>query len=174
MAIYALGDRSPKIHPNAYISPEATIIGNVVIGDQASIWPNAVLRGDENRISIGAFTSVQDGAVIHCTDEWPTIVGEWCRIGHLAQLEGCRVDYHALSVSGSIVLHDAGIGSHGLVGGSAPVPGGQQVRACAMALGVPAKIREGAVSEGGNRDNAETYVARGHDYRANLRRIDGP
>jgi len=174
MAIYALGDRSPKIHPTAYISPEATVIGNVVIGEQASVWPNAVLRGDENLISIGAFTSVQDGAVIHCTDEWPTIVGEWCTIGHLAHLEGCRVDDHALIGSGSIVLHDARIGSHALVGGAALVPGGMDVPACAMALGVPAKIREGAVSEGGNRENAETYVARGRDYRANLRRIDGP
>jgi len=172
MPIYALGDHSPVIHPMAYISPEATIIGHVVIGEQASVWPNAVLRGDENLISIGAFTSVQDGAVLHCTDEWPTIVGEWCTIGHLAHLEGCRVDNDALIGSGSIVLHNAHIGSHALVGGAALVPGGMQVPECAMALGVPAKIREGAVPEGDNRANAEKYVARGNDYRVNLRRVD--
>jgi len=172
MTIYALGDRSPQIHPSAYISPEATIIGNVVIGEQSSVWPGAVIRGDENLISIGAFTSVQDGAVIHCTEEYPTMVGDWCTIGHLAHLEGCRVDDHALVGSGAIVLHDARIRSHALVGGAALVPGGMDVPALSMALGVPAKIRPNALSEGDNDDNARKYVARGHDYRAHLRPVE--
>ncbi len=172
MAIYALGDKVPRIHPTAYVSPEATIIGNVVIGEQSSVWPNAVLRGDENLITVGSFTSIQDGAVIHCTGEYPTVIGDWCTIGHLAHLEGCRIEDHALIGSGSIVLHDAVIRSHALVGGAALVPGGLEVPRCAMALGVPAKIRTDARAEGDNDDNARTYVARGHDYRANLRRID--
>ncbi len=172
MTIYALGDHVPDIHPTAYVSPEATIIGNVIIGEQSSVWPNAVLRGDENQISIGSFTSVQDGAVIHCTDEFPTRVGDWCTIGHLAHLEGCRVQDHALIGSGAIVLHDALIESHALVGGAALVPGGVVVPRCAMALGVPARIRPDAIAEGDNDENAQKYVNRGHQYRAELRRVD--
>ncbi len=171
MAVYALGDWSPQIHPNAYISPEATIIGHVVIGEQSSVWPGAVIRGDENLIDIGAFTSVQDGAVIHCTDQYPTIVGDWCTIGHLAHLEGCRVEDHALVGSGAIVLHDALIRSHALVGGAALVPGGMEVPRCAMALGVPARIRPDAVAEGDNDINARKYVERGNHYRAELREV---
>lgn len=172
MAIYALGDLTPEIHATAYVSPEATIIGNVVIGEQSSIWPHAVLRGDDNFIRIGSFSSVQDGAVIHCTEDYPTIVGDWCTIGHLAHLEGCRVEDHALIGSGSIVLHDAVIRSHALVGGAALVPGGVDVPRCAMALGVPAKIRTDAMSEGDNDINAEKYVARGNQYRTTMRRVD--
>ncbi len=171
MAVYSLGDWSPRIHPNAYISPEATIIGHVVIGEQSSVWPGAVIRGDENLIDIGAFTSVQDGAVIHCTDQHPTIVGDWCTIGHLAHLEGCRVEDHALVGSGAIVLHDALIRSHALVGGAALVPGGMEVPQCAMALGVPAKLRLDAMAEGDNDVNAHKYVERGHHYRAELREV---
>jgi len=173
MAIYALGDLTPDIHPTAYVSSEATVIGNVVIGEQSSIWPGAVLRGDDNQIVIGSYTSVQDGAVIHCTEEYPTVVGDWCTIGHLAHLEGCRVEDHALVGSGSIVLHDAVIRSHSLVGAAALVPGGVDVPSCAMALGVPAKLRLDALREGDNDVNAETYVVRARRYRSELRRI-GP
>ena len=76
MPIYSLGELVPRIDPTAYIHPEAVIIGNVEIGPEASVWPNAVIRGDDSLISIGARSSVQDNAVLHCTAELPTIVGE--------------------------------------------------------------------------------------------------
>lgn len=172
MAIYALGDLAPDIHRTAYVSPEATVIGNVVIGEHSSIWPGAVLRGDDNQIVIGSYTSVQDGAVIHCAEDHPTMVGDWCTIGHLAHLEGCRVEDHALIGSGSIILHDAVIRSHSLVGAAALVPGGVDVPRFAMALGVPVKIRLDALTEGDNDVNAEKYVARARRYRESLRRVD--
>ncbi len=172
MAIYALGDQAPDIDPSAYVSPEATVIGNVRIGANSSIWPNAVLRGDDNRIEIGDNTSVQDGAVIHCTEEFATIVGNWCTVGHLAHLEGCRVEDHALIGTGSIVLHDAIVRSHALIGAAALVPGRMDVPSRSMALGVPARIRADALAEGDNDENAEKYVSRGRQYASELRRIE--
>ena len=107
MALYALGDIVPADRSRAFVHPDATIIGNVVIGAGSTIWPQAVLRGDQSRIVVGARTSVQDGAVLHCTRELETIVGDDCTIGHLAHLEGCTVEDGALVGTGSIVLHRA-------------------------------------------------------------------
>ncbi|MFT5202986.1 MAG: carbonic anhydrase/acetyltransferase-like protein (isoleucine patch superfamily) [Candidatus Aldehydirespiratoraceae bacterium] len=172
MPIYAIGDRVPEIHESAYIHPEATIIGSAVIGPDASVWPHAVIRADDNIISIGEGTSIQDGAVLHCTPFHATTVGKFVTVGHLAHLEGCRVLDHALIGTGSVVLHDAVIGEHALVGASAMVPGKVEVPRCAMALGVPAKIREDAVPEGHSQMNVDTYITRGRLFKAELRRID--
>jgi carbonic anhydrase/acetyltransferase-like protein (isoleucine patch superfamily) len=92
MAIYSLGDQVPEIHPDAYIHPDAVIIGNVVIGAYTSVWPAAVLRGDDGFIFVGERCSVQDGAVLHTTAVFPTTVGNEVTIGHLAHLEGCTVE----------------------------------------------------------------------------------
>src|SRR5215510_3092050 len=127
MALYALGDIEPQIDPDAFIHPECTIIGNVVIKAGATIWPQAVLRGDQSRIVIGARTSIQDGAVVHCTRELETRIGADCVVGHLAHLEGCIVEDGALVGTGSIVLHRALIRSGALVGAGALVPGGMEV-----------------------------------------------
>lgn len=172
MPIYAFGDRIPEIHESAYIHPEATIIGSAVIGPDASVWPQAVIRADDNVVSVGEGSSIQDGAVIHCTTHHPTTIGNFVTVGHLAHLEGCTVHDHALVGTGSVVLHDAVIGEHALVGAAAMVPGNVEVPRCAMALGVPAKIREDAVPEFHSRMNVDTYIARGRLFAAELRRID--
>lgn len=172
MAIYALGDDVPQIHEAAYVHPEAVIIGRVTIGAESTVWPHAVIRADDNAIRIGRGTSIQDCAVLHCTEELETVVGDYVTVGHLAHLEGCTVRDHALIGSGSVVLHRAVIGEHALVGAAAMVTGGTEVPRCAMALGVPAKIREDAVAEGHATDNVEIYIRRGAQYAEGLRRID--
>jgi carbonic anhydrase/acetyltransferase-like protein (isoleucine patch superfamily) len=172
MALYALGDIAPQIDPDAFVHPDCTIIGNVVIGAGATIWPQTVLRGDQSRIAIGARTSVQDGAVIHCTRELETIVGADCVIGHLAHLEGCTVEDGALVGTGSIVLHRAIVRSGALVGAAALVPNGMEVPSGAMALGVPAKLREGAVRPDQITYPAQEYVRNWERYRKELRRVD--
>lgn len=169
--LYALGDIEPKIDPEAFVHPEATIIGNVEIGPQATIWPQAVLRGDQSRIVIGARTSVQDGAVIHCTRTLETIVGADCVIGHLAHLEGCTVEAGALIGTGSIVLHRAIVRTGSLVGAGALVPGGMEVPSGAMALGVPAQLREGRVTPDMISDPAGEYVRNWERYRRELRAL---
>src|SRR5262245_50080172 len=172
MALYALGDIEPKIDPDAFVHPECTIIGNVEVGPGATIWPQAVLRGDQSRIVIGARTSIQDGAVIHCTRSLETIVGADCTVGHLAHLEGCVVEDGALVGTGSIVLHRALIRSGALVGAGALVPGGMEVPGGAMALGVPAKLREGAVDPEQIAHPAREYVRNWERYRMEMRRLD--
>ena len=169
MAIYALGDAEPHIHPDAYVHPQATVIGNVVIGAGSTVWPQTVLRGDYGYIQIGERTSIQDGTVIHCTAELPTIVGNDSVVGHLAHLECCTVHDGALVGTGSIVLHRAVVESAAWVGAGAVVPNDMIVPSGAMALGVPAKLRLDSVDEQAIRRIVESYIANGLRYRAELR-----
>lgn len=171
MPVYALGDMIPDIHPDAYISPEAVIIGDVRIGAEASVWPGAVLRGDESYIEIGARSSVQDGSVLHCTITLPTIVGEEVVIGHMVHLEGCTIEPRSLVGNGSVVLHNALVRTGALVGSNAVVPNGMEVPSGAMALGVPAKLREDAVNPDMIYWPMISYVERGKRYKAELRHL---
>jgi carbonic anhydrase/acetyltransferase-like protein (isoleucine patch superfamily) len=172
MAIYALGDIEPRIHPDAFIHPDATIIGNVEIGAFSSVWPGAVLRGDSGLISIGTHTSIQDCTVIHCIPMQPTSVGDRCVVGHIVHLEGCTVQSDSLVGNGSVVLHFAVVQSHALVGSNAVVPNNMVVPSFSMALGVPAKIRENTVEAGFNTMAWESYVQNGQRYKQQMRRLD--
>jgi len=171
MPVYALGDLVPEIHPQAYVHPEATVIGQVSVGAGSSVWPGAVLRGDYGRISVGQRTSIQDGAVIHATAELETVIGSGCVVGHIAHLEGCTVEDDCLIGSGSVVLHRVVVRSGALVAAGAVVSPGTEVPARAMALGVPAKLRPEAVEPGSFTDAVSRYVANGERYARELRRI---
>ncbi|HEX9505051.1 MAG TPA: gamma carbonic anhydrase family protein [Acidimicrobiia bacterium] len=172
MGIYALGEAEPRIDATAYVHPDATVIGNVTIGPESTIWPQTVLRGDYGRIEIGARTSVQDGTVVHCTAELPTIVGDDCVVGHLAHLECCTILDRSLVGTGSIVLHRAVVESGALVGAGAVVPNGMLVPSGAMALGVPAKLRLDSVDGAEISRIVATYVQNAVRFRAELRRLD--
>lgn len=172
MTVYALGDRVPSIHPEAFVHPDAVVIGTVTLAAGSTVWPGAVLRGDYGEISVGARTSVQDGTVIHATERHPTRIGADCVIGHIAHLEGCTVEDSCLIGSGSVVLHNAVVRSGALVGAGAVVPDGTEVPSGAMALGVPARIRENAVPAGMFDEAVTRYVDNGRHYREALRRLD--
>jgi carbonic anhydrase/acetyltransferase-like protein (isoleucine patch superfamily) len=173
MAIYALGALEPQIHPDAFVHPDATVIGDVRIGAEASVWPAAVLRGDYGRITVGARTSIQDGSVIHATAALPTHIGAECVIGHLVHMECCTIEDGALVGSGSIVLHRAVVRRGAVVGAAALVPNGMEVPERAMALGVPATLRLDAVAdpEGLIAEGMRGYVRNGARYRSELRRV---
>ena len=96
MAIYALGDVVPSIDPDAYVHPDAVVIGDVTLGPETTVWPSAVLRGDYGAIVVGARTSIQDGTVIHAGPGFPTMVGSGCVVGHLVHLEGCTLEDECL------------------------------------------------------------------------------
>jgi carbonic anhydrase/acetyltransferase-like protein (isoleucine patch superfamily) len=160
MTLYALGELRPQIHPDAYIHPEAVLIGEVRIGPGSSVWPNAVIRADNGPIVVGARTSIQDGAVVHTQLRRPTRIGDDCVIGHLVHLEGCVIENAVLIGSGSVVLEGAICRTGSLVGAGAVVSPGTEVPSGAMALGVPARIRPGTVSEESVRMNAESYSGR--------------
>jgi carbonic anhydrase/acetyltransferase-like protein (isoleucine patch superfamily) len=170
--VYALGDTVPSLHPDAWVHPDATIIGDVTVGAGSTIWPQAVLRGDYGWIRIGARTSIQDGTVIHCTAELPTVIGDDCVIGHLAHLECCTVEDRALVGTNAVVLHRATVRTNALVGASALVPNDMEVPSGAMALGVPARLRLDAVTPDMIVPNAANYVRNGQRYTTQLRRVD--
>lgn len=170
--IYALDDIEPDISPDAYVHPDATIIGAVTIGPESTIWPGAVLRGDHGRIEVGARTSIQDGTIVHCTHRWPTMIGSSCVVGHAAHLEGCRVGDGCLIGSGSIVLGRAVVEPGAAVGAAALVTEDTVVPTGQIALGVPARLRPMPDDLTSWITNAvREYVASGKHYRTGLRRI---
>lgn len=172
MALYALGDRSPSIDPTAFVHPQAVIIGDVTIGAESSVWPGTVLRGDHGAIRVGARTSVQDGAIVHCTAELDTTIGSDCTVGHLAHLEGCRLEDGSLVGSGAVVLHRAVVESGAVVAAAALIPPGMRVPAGSLARGVPARVTEGAADPGMIAHAVRTYVRNAHWYNAELRLLD--
>ena len=174
MPIYALGEYEPDIHETAYVHPDAVVIGRVRIGPEASVWPCAVLRGDHGRIEVGARTSVQDGTVVHCTHEWPTLIGAECVVGHNAHLEGCVVGDRCLIGSGSITLNRVRVGDGAIVAAASLVPEGFDVPPAALVAGVPARIKKTGVPADWVEDAVKTYVESGRAHRAGLRRLDRP
>src|SRR6202453_1551255 len=172
MAIYQLGALVPVIDPLAYVHPDAVVIGDVTIGSESSVWPGAVLRGDYGTITVGARTSVQDGTVIHATAQVSTTVGDGCVIGHLAHLEGCVLEDDSLVGSGSVVLHRAVIGHGATVGANAVVTNDMIVPPEALAVGVPAVIKQGRSNLPFNQGAAALYVGNGKRYASSLVRLD--
>jgi len=172
MAVYALGDLVPRIHPDAFIHPDATVIGDVTIGAFSSVWPSAVVRGDDGPITIGERTSVQDGVVIHTWVENPTVIGSNVVVGHLAHIEGATIADNVLVGSTSVLLRRVDVGSWAMVGAGALVPPGKVVPAGALAVGVPCVIKEGAARREDIEESIEAYVDRVRIYKAGLRRLD--
>jgi carbonic anhydrase/acetyltransferase-like protein (isoleucine patch superfamily) len=172
MPIYELEGVAPRIDVDAFIHPDAIVIGDVVVGPESSVWPSAVLRGDYGTITIGAGSSIQDGSVVHAGPGFPTIIGNGCVVGHLTHLEGCTLEDESLAGSGSVVLHWAVISRGATVGANAVVPNHMVVPPGALALGVPAKILEGRSDVAMIRFSAAEYVSNSKRYRASLRRLD--
>ncbi len=172
MPIYALGDQVPSIHPDAYVHPDAVVIGSVWIGAESSIWPGAVLRGDDGEIHIGSRTSIQDGCVIHTTPPWPTRVGNGCVIGHIVHLEGCIIEDDVLIGNGSIVLHEVVVHRGAVVAANSVVLDKTDVPTGALAVGVPAVIKHGKARSGFIEMAAQSYVDKAKRFKTTLRRID--
>ena len=172
MAIYALGDQVPDIDPTAYVHPDAVVIGSVAIGAHSSIWPNAVLRGDDGEIRIGARTSIQDGSVLHTTVQDPTVVGDECVIGHIVHLEGCTVEDRSMVGNGAIVLHRSVVGTGAIVAANSVVLYDVDIPPGALAVGAPATIKLDGARSRNIMSGVETYVRRAERFRTELRRLD--
>jgi len=137
---YEFLDRSPRVATSAFVAQSADVIGDVEIGENASVWYQCVLRGDINRIAIGANSNVQDGTVIHVADRSGTVVGEWVTVGHRALLHACTIEDEVLIGMGAIVMDGAVVGSRSIVGAGAVVTGGTIVPPGSLVLGAPAKV----------------------------------
>lgn len=156
----------PILGKNVYIAPTATVAGDVVLGDDVSVWPSAVIRGDMNRIVIGDRTNVQDGAVIHVDVSSPVLIGKDVTIGHLAHVHGANVEDEVLIGSASIVLDHALIKTHAMVAAGALITPNKVIESNTLVAGVPAIVkREVTPSEIEHiLSNAAEYVMMKNDY----------
>ncbi len=172
MALYELDGVAPRVAETAWVADSAEVMGNVVLGDNASIWFGAVLRGDNETLTIGAGTNVQDGSVLHSDHGQPLTLGERVTVGHKVVLHGCTVGDESLIGIGAVVLNGARIGKNCLVGAGALVTEGKEFPDGSMILGSPAKAVRQLTPEQmeGLRKSAQTYIDNARRFRAGLRK----
>lgn len=132
--------KQPALGNNVYIAKGAVVLGDVTLGEHSSIWYNAVLRGDINRIVVGHHSNVQDNSVLHLADDYPCLVGNYVTIGHSAVVHACTVGDEVLVGMGAIILDGVVIGEQSLIGARALVTQGMQVPPGSLVLGAPAKV----------------------------------
>jgi carbonic anhydrase/acetyltransferase-like protein (isoleucine patch superfamily) len=174
MAMYSLGDRQPVLGREAWIAPNATVIGDVILGDEASIWWNAVVRGDNDTITIGAGTNIQDGSVLHADEGVPLTLGERVTVGHLVMLHGCTIGEESLIGIKSVILNRAVVGRHCIIGANSLIPEGKVIPDRSLVMGSPGKVvRQLSDEEVAKlRLAAQGYVDNARRYRAELKPAD--
>ncbi|CAN5898297.1 gamma carbonic anhydrase family protein [soil metagenome] len=163
-------DKYPVVPDSVFVAPGAYIIGSVTLGEAASVWYGAVLRGDTDPVSIGARTNIQDGCVLHADPGFPAVVGDDCVVGHRAVVHGCTVEDRCLIGMGAIILNGANIGTGSIVGDGALVPEGKEFPPRSLILGSPARrVRDVTDEQAGEiATGARTYVERAAAHRASL------
>src|SRR5947207_11774167 len=132
--------KKPMIAPNVYLAHGAVLVGDVTIGEFSSVWHNAVLRGDINRIVVGHHTNIQDNAVLHLADEYPCVVGNYVTVGHSAIVHACTVGDESLIGMGAVILDGAVIGKQCLIGAKALIVQGAEIPPGSLVLGLPGKV----------------------------------
>ena len=160
--------KEPKLHESVFIADGAKVLGDVVMGEDSSVWYNAVIRADNARVTIGKQTNIQDGAIIHVDPDSPVKIGDGVVVGHGAIIHACTVGDHSLVGMGAIILNDAVIGKDCLIGAGALVTGGTVIPDGMLVLGSPAKvIRPVTEAEKGDiQESAEGYAAEARQMKA--------
>ncbi|MGH7527743.1 MAG: gamma carbonic anhydrase family protein [Gemmatimonadales bacterium] len=130
----------PAIHPTAFIAPTAAVMGDVTLGEEASVWYGVVIRGDMAPIAIGARSNIQDGSVVHVDEGVPCTIGERVAVGHRVILHGCMVEQECLIGMGSVLLNGVRIGAGSVVAAGAVLPEGMQIPARSLVMGIPGRI----------------------------------
>lgn len=173
MAIYQLGEHAPDIDASAYVADSATVIGKVTLGANASVWFGVTIRGDNERITIGANSNVQEGSVMHTDMGFPLTLGTGVTVGHQAMLHGCSVGDGSLIGIQAVILNGAVIGKGCLVGAGALVTEGKQFPDYSLIIGSPAKAVRTLTEEDLARlqGNAASYAARAQVFKTDLKRI---
>jgi carbonic anhydrase/acetyltransferase-like protein (isoleucine patch superfamily) len=163
----------PKLGSGVYVDPSAQVIGDVELGDHASVWMNAVVRGDVHRIRIGANSNIQDNCVVHVFKaEHETVVADHVTVGHSVTLHGCRIDSHCLIGMGATILNDAHVGEECIVAAGSLVPERMVIPPRSLVMGLPARVRRPVTDEEreGIRRSANNYVEYKESYLAELPR----
>ena len=173
MAIYQLGQHAPEIDASAYVADSANLIGKVTVEANASVWFGVTIRGDNERITIGENSNVQEGTVMHTDMGYPMTIGKNVTIGHQAMLHGCTIGDGSLVGIQAVILNGAKIGKGCLVGAGALVTEGKEFPDHSLIIGAPAKAVRTLTAEDLLRlqGNADTYVARGQLFKAELKKI---
>jgi len=173
MSIYSLGALTPRIAPSAWVAPNASVIGDVHLGERVSIWFGAVLRGDIDRISIGAGSNIQDGSVCHADPGRPLLVGENVTAGHMVMLHGCTIGDNCLIGIGAVVMNGAVIGKNSVVGAGSLVTEGKEFPEGSLIMGSPAKLvrQLDAAALEKLKQNAANYVRNRKRYAQELKPI---
>ena len=172
---YALGDVRVSTDGDAFwIAPSAVVIGNVRLETNASVWWQAVLRGDNELITIGENSNIQDGCVLHTDPGYPLNIGRNVTVGHLAMLHGCTIGDNSLIGIGAVILNDAVVGENCLIGAKALVPEGKEIPANSLVMGAPAKVVRRLEDKhiARIREAAEHYVGNWQRYRRELQSED--
>jgi carbonic anhydrase/acetyltransferase-like protein (isoleucine patch superfamily) len=164
----------PKVHASAFVHDSAELIGRVVVGRDASVWPGCVLRGDIDRIVVGERANVQDLTVIHTREGRPTVIGRGVTVGHRVILHGCRIGERALIGMGAIVM-EATIGARTLIGAGALIPAGMKIPPGVLVLGAPGKVVRRLRPDELRMlvDSERDYVARGKSHASGSRPVFG-
>ena len=173
MAIYQLGDAVPRIDPSAWVADNATVIGRVALGEGASVWYGATIRGDNDWITVGRRSNVQDGSVLHTDPGFPLTLGDGVTVGHQVMLHGCTVGDNSLIGIQSVLLNGAKIGRDSIVGAGSLVTEGKEFPDGALIVGSPAKVVRMLTPEQIERlkGSAAHYVANAQRHRMTLQRI---
>ncbi|MEN9575184.1 MAG: hypothetical protein RL514_3039 [Verrucomicrobiota bacterium] len=153
----------PVLGNGVYLAKTAVVLGHVTLGENSSVWFGAVLRGDINRIVVGANSNIQDNAVVHLADDFPCLIGDWVTVGHSAIVHACTISDECLIGMGATILDGAEIGAQSIVGANALVTGGTKVPPGSLVLGSPAKVVRALTPEerAGLKYWAEKYVSNG-------------
>lgn len=159
--------KHPQIAENVFVAPGAVVVGDVVLMEDCSVWYHAVIRGDHDRIAIGAGSNIQDGCILHADEGFPVTVGKLVTVGHGAILHGCSIGDGSLVGMGAIVLNGARIGKDCMIAAGALVPSGMTVPDGMLVMGSPAKIRRAVTQEERiqNLKNTEDYIRTAQEYR---------
>ena len=170
MSIYSLGELSPKIDPDSWIAPNATVIGEVEIAKGASIWWSCTLRGDTDLLSVGENSNIQDNSVLHTDPGIPLVVGKNVTVGHRVILHGCTVGDNSLIGMGSTLLNGAVIGKNCLIGANTLIPEGKVIPDRSLVVGLPGRIVRELTDEevAGLQTSADRYVAPWQRYEREL------
>jgi len=173
MALYQLDDDAPEVHPSAWVAESAEVIGQVTLAENASVWYGAVLRGDNDRISIGPDSNVQEGCVLHTDRGQPLVIGQGVTVGHQAMLHGCTIGDHTLIGIQSVVLNGARIGRHCIVGAGALVTEGKEFPDGVLIVGAPAKVARELTPEqiAGLKASATHYVQQQQRHARRCKRL---
>ncbi len=173
MALYRIGDKQPQVAASAFIAKEASLVGDVIVGEEASVWFGASARGDNEPIRIGRASNVQEGAVLHADPGYPLTIGAHCTIGHQAMVHGCTIGDGALVGIQAVILNGAVIGAGSLVGAGAVVTERKVFPEKSLILGAPAKVVRQLSDEevAGLRRTADNYAARSRQFREELQAV---